>query len=189
MAWAIDTAHTEIEFAVKHMMIATVRGHFTKFAGSLDINPDNLEQSSAEGTVEVASVDTRDANRDNHLRSADFFDAEKYPVMSFKSTKIEKAGESKYKVTGPLTIKGVARDVTFDVEVEGMGKDPWGNLHLGLNAQTSINRKDYGLNWNVALETGGWLVADTVKINVDLEAVQVAAPQPAEEQTAGTVAA
>jgi polyisoprenoid-binding protein YceI len=187
MAWKIDAAHTSIEFSVKHMMIATVRGRFGAFDGTLDVDRDNLLNSTVEGYVETASVDTRDANRDGHLRSPDFFDAEKFSRMTFRSTKIEKAGDGQYKVTGDLTIKETTRPVTFDVTDEGRGKDPWGNLHWGVSASTTISRKDFGLNWNVALETGGWLVGDQVKINAEVELI--ATPDAVKQEEAEPVAA
>lgn len=171
MSWYIDPAHTQVEFSVKHMMIATVRGRFAKFSGEILVSDQDLLKSSVVGSVEAASIDTHDANRDAHLRSADFFDAETYPVLSFRSTAIQKVSGERYQVTGQLTIKDVTREVVFDVSDEGRGKDPWGNLHWGFSASTSINRKDFGLNWNVALEAGGWLVGDTVKISADVELV------------------
>ena len=174
MAWKIDPAHSQIEFSVKHMMITTVRGRFAKFDGNITVNPRNLLQSSVEGTIEVDSVDTRDTNRDAHLRSADFFDVEKFPTMSFRSTRIEKTGDDEYKVTGDLTIKDNTRPVTFTVTDDGKGKDPWGNQRWGLSGATTISRKDFGLTWNVALESGGWLVGDQVKIQVDMELVESA---------------
>lgn len=175
MAWKIDPSHSQIEFTVKHMMIATVRGRFGSFDGTVTVNPDNLLQSQVEGWVETASVDTRDTNRDAHLRSADFFDAEQFPRMTFRSTKIEKAGDGEFKVTGDLTIKDTTRPVTFTVTDEGQGKDPWGNRRWGVSATATLNRKDFGLNWNVALETGGWLVSDQVKIQAELEMVETVA--------------
>ena len=174
MAWKIDPAHSQIEFSVKHMMITTVRGRFAKFDANIAVNPRNLLQSSIEGTIEVDSIDTRDANRDAHLRSADFFDVEKFPTMSFRSTRIEKTGGDEYKVTGDLTIKDNTRSVTFTVTDDGQGKDPWGNQRWGLSGTTTISRKDFGLTWNVALESGGWLVGDQVKIQVDMELVESA---------------
>ena len=179
MSWIIDPAHTQVEFSVKHMMIATVRGRFTKFSSTVNIDEQDALQSSVEGTVETASVDTHEPNRDAHLRSADFFDAEKYPTLSFRSTGIKKVGDERYQVTGQLTIKDITKEVVFDVSDEGRGKDPWGNLHWGLTATTSISRKDFGLNWNVALETGGWLVGDSVKISADVEIVYKAESQAA----------
>jgi polyisoprenoid-binding protein YceI len=187
MAWTIDSAHTQVEFAVKHMMISTVRGRFTRFSGTLNVNEQQPELSSAEGSIEAASIDTHDANRDAHLRSADFFDAEKFPALTFRTTKITPDGENRYKVAGQMTIKDVTREVVFEVSDEGRGKDPWGNLHWGFSAQTTLNRKDYGLTWNVGLEAGGWLVGDNVKITIDLEAIYQ--PDVAQGQAEATKAA
>ena len=180
MSWTIDSAHTNIGFSVKHMMIATVRGSFSKFNGTFNIDPSDVTKSSVEGSIETASISTNDPNRDAHLRSPDFFDAEHYPVMTFKSTRVTRLGGDRYQVAGNLTIKDVTREIVWEVSDEGRGKDPWGNTHWGLSAQTSFNRKDFGLNWNVALETGGWLVADNIKVNAELELL--AGPDtPAEE--------
>jgi polyisoprenoid-binding protein YceI len=179
MAWTIDKSHSRIGFSVKHMMISTVHGQFKDFDGKVDINDSDLTHSHLEGSVQAASVDTQDSNRDAHLRSADFFDAEKYPTLNFVSTRIAKKSEDQYHVTGNLTIKDVTREVTFDVTEEGRGKDPWGGQRIGFTGQMGLNRKDFGLNWNVALEAGGWLVHEQVKINIDLEVVQ-AQPVPAE---------
>jgi polyisoprenoid-binding protein YceI len=180
MAWTIDKSHSRIGFSVKHMMISTVHGQFKDFDGKVDINDSDLTHSHLEGSVQAASVDTQDQNRDAHLRSADFFDAEKYPTLSFVSTRIAKKGEDQYHVTGNLTVKDVTREVTFDVTEEGRGKDPWGGQRIGFTGQLALNRKDFGLTWNVALEAGGWLVHEQVKINIDLEVVQAAQPAPAE---------
>ncbi len=171
MSWKIDPAHSLIEFSVKHMMIATVRGRFTQFDGTVNVDPDDLLRSGVEGYVDVASITTNEPNRDAHLRSADFFDVENHPRMAFRSTKIERTGEDTYRVTGDLTIRGVTRPITFEVTDSGRNKDPWGNLRWGLTATAALNRKDFGLTWNVALEAGGWLVGEQVKISVELELV------------------
>lgn len=181
MNWKIDPHHTLIEFSIKHMMITTVRGRFNSFDGTLFLNEQNPTASRVEGTVDVASIDTAAADRDNHLRSADFFDVEKYPKMSFRSTRIESLGGDRFKVYGDLTIKDVTRQIVFDVTSEGQGQDPWGNQRRGFSAAATLNRKDFGLNWNVALETGGWLVGDEVKISIALQIVQ---EQPQPEATA-----
>lgn len=180
MAWLIDPAHTRIEFSIKHMMIATVRGTFGKFGGSVKVDPNDLTQSSVEGSVDVATLSTNEPNRDAHLRSADFFDVEHYPQMTFKSTSIKNLSGDRWQVTGDLTIKNITREIVFDVSNEGRGKDPWGNEHWGLSAQTSFNRKDFDLTWNVALETGGWLVGDQVKVAADVELIY-GPDTPAEE--------
>jgi polyisoprenoid-binding protein YceI len=175
MSWQIDPAHTLVEFSAKHMMIATVRGRFKTFDGTLNLNDDNLAQSSVEWTVDVASIDTHNEQRDAHLRSADFFDAENHPTMTFRSTRIQALGGNRYNVTGDLTIRGTTREETFEVSDEGQAKDPWGNQKRAFSVSGSINRKDYGLNWNVALEAGGFMVGEQIKIALEVEAVQQAA--------------
>jgi polyisoprenoid-binding protein YceI len=189
MSWKIDPQHTLIEFTAKHMMITTVRGRFKTFEGRLYIDADNPQASHAEGSIEVASIDTGESQRDNHLRSADFFDVEKYPKMTFRSTRIEPAGGDSYKVYGDLTIKDVTREMVFDVVDQGQMKDPWGNQRRGLSATAKLNRKDFGLNWNVALEAGGWLVGDEIKISVELQAVQEQTQEVQEEPEQEAVAA
>ena len=176
MAWQIDTSHTTIDFGVKHMMVSTVRGRFTKFGGVITEDSQNLLNSKVEGWIETASVDTHDANRDAHLRSPDFFQSEDFPRMTFVSKRIERAGGDQYKLVGDLTIKGVTREFTFDVTNEGKNKNPWGGEIWGLTASGALNRKDYGLNWNVALEAGGLLVAEQVKIRVEMELIKVEEP-------------
>lgn len=173
MAWKIEPTHSSIEFSVKHMMISTVRGRFTEFDGVLEINPNDLLTSKVTGYVNAASVDTHESNRDGHLRSGDFFDVENHPRLTFASKRIEPTGGDRYRVTGDLTIRNVTREVTFEVTDEGRNKDPWGGLRWGLTGSTTINRKDFGLTWNVALETGGWLVADQIKMHAELQLIQV----------------
>ncbi|GHO54022.1 YceI family protein [Ktedonobacter robiniae] len=168
MAWEIDPTHSHVNFSVKHMMFSTVRGSFKVFSGKLHIDEQNPAASWVEAQADTTSVDTSDANRDGHLRGADFFDVEKYPTISFKSTNVERAGDG-YKVTGDLTIHGVTKSVVFDAEYLGQGKNPWGATVAGLSATTKINRRDFGLTWSAALETGGVLVGDDVKIEIDLE--------------------
>ncbi|EFH90449.1 YceI family protein [Ktedonobacter racemifer] len=168
MAWEIDPTHSHVNFSVKHMMFSTVRGSFKVFSGKLHIDEQNPAASWVEAQADTASVDTSEGNRDNHLRSADFFDAEQFPVLSFKSTNVERAGDG-YKVTGDLTIHGVTKSVVFDAEYLGQGKNPWGATVAGLSATTKINRRDFGLTYNAALETGGVLVGEDVKIEIDLE--------------------
>jgi polyisoprenoid-binding protein YceI len=168
MTWNIDSAHTQIEFTVRHMMIAKVRGRFGSFTGT--INPDPANPTAA-GAIDVTSLTTGEEQRDAHLRSADFFDVEQYPQMTFKSTRVQPQGGERYQVVGNLTIKDVTREVTFEVIDEGQQKDPWGNLRQAFSAHTKINRKDFGLTWNVALETGGWLVGDEVNINAEVELI------------------
>jgi polyisoprenoid-binding protein YceI len=172
MSWKIDTNHSQIEFSIKHMMITTVRGHFGSYKGTLEIDEQQPDRSFAEGTIEVASIDTGAADRDKHLRSADFFDVENYPTIHFRSTRMEMTGKDRFKLFGDLTIKDATQEIVFDARDEGQMKDPWGNQRRAFSAQAKLNRKDFGLNWNVALETGGWLVGDEVKILVDLQLVQ-----------------
>ncbi len=171
MAWEIDAVHSQATFAIKHMMISTVKGHFNVLSGNLHIDEQNPANSWVEAQVEAASVDTRDANRDGHLRSADFFDAEKYPLITFKSTKVEHVEGDEYKVTGDLTIRDITKPVVLKAEYSGQGKDPWGGTRAGLTATGKIDRSDFGITFNAALETGGVLVGNDVKIEIDLEAV------------------
>lgn len=172
MSWQIDPVHTLIEFTVKHMMITKVRGRFESFDGTLQLDQENPENSYVEGTIDVESIVTNDSDRDEHLRSADFFDVENHPKMYFKSTRIEQVEDDQFKVYGDMTIRGNTNEVVFDVTYEGGGQDPWGNQRAGFTATSTINRKDFGLTWNVALETGGWLVGDEVNISIDLQAVK-----------------
>ncbi len=174
MAWEIDAVHSEATFTVKHMMVSTVRGRFNVLSGKLEIDEQHPENSWIEAEVDAASIDTHEPRRDGHLRSPDFFDAEKYPKITFKSTKVVPVDENEYRVTGDLTIRDVTREVTFKAEYSGQLKDMQGFQRAGLTAKTKINRKDWGLNWNVALETGGWLVSDEITIEIDLAAVQKA---------------
>jgi polyisoprenoid-binding protein YceI len=172
MAWNIDTSHSEISFAVRHMMISTVRGQFKKFSGTVNIDETTPTNSSVEVAIEVASIDTRDEKRDGHLASPEFFDAATFPNITFKSTSVEVTGENTGKIHGELTIKGVTHTVALDTNFVGKAKSPWGTTSAGFNASTKINRADYGLSWNVALETGGILVGEEVTITIELEAVQ-----------------
>jgi polyisoprenoid-binding protein YceI len=183
MSWKIDPSHSLFEFSVKHMMITTVRGRFKEFAGTLVIDEDNPTEFYAQGEIDVASLDTHDPQRDAHLRSADFFNVEKYPKMTFRSTRIEPLGGDHFKVYGDLTIKDITREVVFDATDEGRMQDPWGKQRWGFNAETRLNRKDFDLTWNVPLEAGGWLVGDEVKISVELQAVREQ-PEAAEEPAA-----
>lgn len=172
MAWKIDPSHSLVEFTVKHMMIAKVRGRFNRYDGTLNLDLENPQNSTIEGTIEAESLDTNEANRDGHLRSADFFDVETYPQITFRSTRIEPKGGDQYKVVGDLTIRGITNEVVLDVVNEGQNKDPWGNQRIGFTATTAINRKEFGLTWNAALETGGFMVGDEVKITIEGELVQ-----------------
>ena len=183
MAWNIDATHSQATFSVKHMMISTVKGHFEVLSGQLHIDEENPENSWVEAEVDAASINTRDAKRDGHLKSPDFFDVEKYPKITFKSTKVEPLGDNEYRVTGNLTIHGVTRQETFHAEYAGQLKDLYGFQRAAFSVKGTINRKDYGLNWNVALESGGVLVGDKVNVEIDLAAVQkVEVEQPAAAQ-------
>ena len=171
--WNIDPAHTTAEFKVKHMMIANVKGQFSKVTGVLTLDESDLANSRVEATIEAASIETRDGQRDAHLKSADFFDVEKFPTLHFKSTGISIVRNGELSVEGNLTIHGVTRKVRFAVEgPTPPAKDPWGNTRVAISASTKINRKDFGLTWNAALETGGILVGDEVTINLDAEFVK-----------------
>ena len=171
MAWEIDPSHSQAIFSVKHMMISTVKGHFNVLSGKLHIDEENPANSWVEAQVEATSIDTRDANRDGHLRSPDFFDVEKYPLITFKSTSVGHVDGDEYKVLGDLTIHGVTKPVTLKAEYSGQGKDPWGGTRAGLTAAGKIDRRDFGLSFNAPLESGGVLVGNDVKIEIDLEAV------------------
>jgi polyisoprenoid-binding protein YceI len=168
--WNIDPAHAVAEFKVKHMMISNVKGQFHKVTGSLILDESNLANSRVEAVIDAASLETRDAQRNGHLKSADFLDVEKFPTLSFKSTRVSVVGDGELAVEGDLSIHGVTRKVSFSVEgPTPPTKDPWGNTRIGLSATTKINRKDFGLTWNAALETGGILVGEEVTITLDVE--------------------
>ena len=171
--WNLDPAHSAAEFKVKHMMISNVKGHFTKLSGSLTLDESNLANSRVEATIDAGSIDTRDAQRDAHLKSADFFHVEKFPTLTFSSTGVRIIRDGELAVEGNLTVRGVTRKVVFTVEgPTPPTKDPWGNTRVAVSATTKINRKDFGLAWNAALETGGILVGDEVAITLDAEFVK-----------------
>jgi len=171
--WNIDPAHSVAEFKVKHMMISNVKGQFAKVSGVLTLHESELTNSHVETVIEAASIETRDAQRDTHLKSADFFHVEKFPTLSFKSTRTSLVRDGELAVEGDLTIRGVTRKVIFSVEgPTPPTKDPWGNTRVAVSATTKINRKDYGLTWNAALETGGILVGNEVTITLDAEFVK-----------------
>jgi polyisoprenoid-binding protein YceI len=171
--WNIDPAHTSAEFKVKHMMIANVKGHFSKISGALTLDESDLANSRVETTIGAASIETRDEQRDAHLKSPDFFDVEKFPTLHFKSTDISIIDEGELSVEGDLTIREVTRKVRFEVEgPTPPTKDPWGNTRVAISASAKINRKDFGLTWNAALETGGILVGDEVTITLEAEFVK-----------------
>jgi polyisoprenoid-binding protein YceI len=170
--YVIDPSHSTASFSIKHMMIAKVHGAFDKLSGSFTYDSQNPSKSSVEASIEAASINTRDAQRDSHLKSADFFDVEKYPLITFKSSHLEKTGEG-LSITGDLTIHGVTKQVTLDVEGPTAEiKDPWGNMKIGASGSTKIKRKDFGLEWNAALEAGGFLVGDDVNISLDVQFVK-----------------
>src|SRR5277367_4077308 len=173
--WNVDSTHSVVEFKVKHMMISNLKGHFTGVTGTLSLDEADLTQSSVEAAIEITSVHTRDEGRDTHLKGADFFDAEQFPTMQLKSTHIALRPDGELIVTGDLTIKGVTRSVQFAVEGPSAAtKDPWGNKRIGVAATTKINRKDFGLTWNAALEAGGLMVGEDIGITLDLEFVKQA---------------
>ncbi len=180
--WKIDPIHSTVEFAVKHMMFTTVRGRFKNFGGTIEADEQNPQNSSVDVDFEVASIDTGAGDRDAHLRSADFLDAEKFPKMTFRTTSVEgayaKEGD-RFKVNGELTIRGTSIPVTLDATFEGIGKDPWGNQRAGFAARTEIDRRRWGLKWNQALETGGVLVGNSVKIEIEAQAVKQESKQAA----------
>lgn len=170
LLYTLDPSHSTIEFVVRHMMIAKVRGRFTAFQGSIELAPGSDLPQAVTAAIEAASVDTREDQRDAHLRSADFFEAEKYPTLTFESTRIE-GSPGDFKIHGNLTIHGVTREVVLAGIFEGRGSDPWGGQRVGYSAHTTISRKDFGLGWNAALETGGVLVSDEVRIELNVEGV------------------
>lgn len=170
--WVIDASHSHVAFSVRHLMISNVRGEFQKLSGEATFDPDRPEAGRIAVTIDVASINTREEKRDAHLRSADFFDAEKYPTIEFVSTEVRRRGGD-LEVTGNLTIAGTTRPVTLAVEeLTDEHSDPWGNRRVGINAHTKIRRSDFGMKWNAALETGGVLVGDEIKINVEAELIR-----------------
>jgi polyisoprenoid-binding protein YceI len=170
--WRVDPAHSSVAFEVKHMMIATVRGLFSEFEGVLEAAADDPSNSRAWGRVMVASIDTGNADRDEHLRSPEFFDAERYPEMTFETTHIENIGGGAYDVRGDLTIKGQTREIEVGAVVEGAGEDPWGNERVGISIRGEINRTEFGLTWQQPLASGGLLVGEEVRILIDISAVR-----------------
>jgi polyisoprenoid-binding protein YceI len=173
--WTIDPSHTLVEFSAKHMMITTVKGRFAAVSGTLTLDEANPDRSAAEVEIDAASIDTRTDQRDQHLRSADFLEVERYPTISFRSRRVEGArgepGET-FRVVGDLSIRGVTREVTLEATYEGRGRDPWGGERVSFSADAKIDRRDFGLTWNTALETGGVLVSNEVKIHIEVQAVR-----------------
>jgi len=172
--WAIDPAHSSVEFSVRHLMITTVRGRFTGVAGTAVVDAAAPATSVVEVVIDAASIDTREAQRDAHLRSADFFDVERFPTLTFRSTRLEGAPDGPFTLTGDLTIHGVTRPVVLEVEPEGHITDAWGGFRSGFTARTTIRRSAFGLTWNQLLEAGGVTVSDEVKIALDIQLVQQA---------------
>ena len=174
MSWNVDPNHTQVEFSAKHMGIMTVKGHITGVQATIDFNEDDFTASSVAATIDPTTLTTNDERRDAHLKSPDFLNVEQFPTMAFQSTRIERASHDRYTMKGDLTMRGVTRAVSLDVVYSGQAKDPMGTMHAGFSAYTTINRKDWGLNWNMALETGGLLVGEDVKLALEVEAVKAA---------------
>ena len=172
--WAIDASHTTIAFSARHAMVAKTRGRFDEFEGTLVLDGDDVAASTAELTIQAASLETKSADRDAHLKSPDFLDVENFPTLTFATTAVSHQGGNDFTLTGDLTIHGVTKSVDIAVELVGVNADPWGGTRIGLEGRTEISRKDFGLTWNVAIEGGGLLVGDAVKIELDVEAVKQA---------------
>ena len=170
--WAIDPTHSEIGFKVKHMMFTNVSGKFGTYDATIATEDDNFENAAIEFSADIDSINTNNTDRDNHLKSGDFFDADNFPKLTFKASSFTKDGDD-YEITGDLSIKEGTKPVKFPVEFSGLMKDPWGNTKAGLNIYGKINRKDWGLNWNSALETGGVLVGEEVKLNIELQLIKL----------------
>jgi polyisoprenoid-binding protein YceI len=177
--WNFDETHSGVDFVVRHMMVSKVRGNFTGLKGSLEFDEEHPENSEIVARIDVSTINTRNTDRDNHLRSADFFDVENHPEMIFKSTSIKVNGEKQGQVTGNLTIRGVTKPVTFDVEYFGQLDSPFGDRRTGFSGEIKIDREQFGLTWNQALETGGWLVGKEITIHVELEAILATAAETA----------
>ena len=173
--WQIDPAHSLVEFSVRHMMISTVKGRFTAVGGTILDVADDPGRSSVRAEIDAASITTGDPKRDEHLRSADFFDVERYPTITFSSTRVEPRGEDRFRLIGELTLHGQTRQVELDAALNGRGTNPWGQEVAGFTAEAKLNRKDFGLTWNMALEAGGFLVGDKLEISIEIEAVKAAA--------------
>ena len=174
MSWQIDPAHSQIQFSARHMMISNVRGRFESFTGSVEFDEIDTTRSRVEVEIDAASINTREPQRDGHLKSPDFLNAEQYPYLRFKSTRVEKVDDTHGRIVGDLTIRDMTQQVVLNVEYAGQAKSPWGTVSAGFSATAKINRKDWGLTWNAALETGGVLVGDEITINLELEIVKQA---------------
>lgn len=174
-SWNIDPTHSTVGFSIRHMVFSKVRGRFEKYTGAIQLDDDDMSKSWVEVTIDAASIDTGTAQRDTHLRSADFFDVETFPELRFRSTRVEDTGKGRLRVTGELTIKNTTREVVLDAEPTGRGMDPWGNERIGFAAKATIDRKEFGLHWNQLLEAGGVLVGERVELEFDVQAVNAAA--------------
>lgn len=174
MSWQIDYGHSHIQFSARHMMISKVRGEFGKFSGTVNLNEANPAATTVEIQIEAASINTRDAQRDGHLKSADFLNADVNPYLTFKSTKLQVLDDTHAKLTGDLTIRDITHPVTLDVEYQGQSKTPWGTTSAGFSASTKINREDWGLTWNAVLETGGIAVSKEITIEIEMELLKQA---------------
>jgi polyisoprenoid-binding protein YceI len=183
-AWQLDPVHSSVGFSVRHMMVSNVHGKFRDFTVDATFDPEHPDQGSAHAIIQAASIDTGMDQRDTHLRSADFLDAEHFPIIEFKSTGIERKGDDQFRLRGDLTIRGETRPLTLDVEYLGTARNLQGGISAGFSARTRISRKDWGLTWNVGLEAGGWLVGDEVRVEIDLELLSNEADQPAKETPA-----
>jgi polyisoprenoid-binding protein YceI len=172
MTWKIDPAHSSIQFSVRHMMISTVRGRFRGFSGEIEFDPDRPEQTTVFARIDASSIDTDVTDRDNHLRSPDFLEVEAYPYLIFESKRVEQTGEETAQLIGDLTVRDTTREVVLDVAYQGMAQSPWGTTSAGFAATTTLNRKNWGLAWNQALETGGVLVGDKIKVNIEVELIK-----------------
>jgi polyisoprenoid-binding protein YceI len=170
--WQIDGDHTHVGFAARHMMITTVKGHFTGVSGAVTLDEDNVARSSVQVQIDAATLDTRSSQRDEHLRSEDFFDVAAHPHITFASRRVSRRADGGLEVAGDLTIRGVSREVVLEVEEEGRGQDPWGGERISFSAHTRVDRTDFGLTWNQALEAGGVLVSNDVKITLEIQAVR-----------------
>ena len=169
--YAIDPVHSSVGFSIRHF-VSKVPGSFTKFQGTITVDRENLEKSSVTATIDTASITTNQASRDSDLKSPNFFDVEKFPTMKFESKSWKKTGEDQFDVAGDLTIKGITKPITVEFESTGSARDPFGNVRIGFEGQTTLSRKDWGLTWNAALETGGFLVSDKIKLDFDISAIQ-----------------
>jgi polyisoprenoid-binding protein YceI len=186
MPWSIDPLHSHVSFSVRHMMVSTVRGQFKQYGGTVNLDPDDFTRSSFEGEIDVASIDTGNTQRDDHLRTSDFFDAPNHPKISFKSTRIERKRDGEYVVHGDITIRGVTKSIALDVEFHGVSRNPWGQTVAGVSAKGTLHRKDFGVSYNAVLEAGGVAIGEKVTIEIDAELIapQVAAAEPVRESAA-----